>query len=744
MTDDRDNGRGRMIQDRVRAYIREGLAPIPIPRGEKEPVLKGWPQLRIQEEEVPRYWNDSQNVGILTGAPSGGLVDVDLDCPEAVAVADVLLPRTGRVHGRPGNPSSHRWYIADPIPRTTKLKDADGSTLVEIRSTGVQTIVPPSVHPSGEEIRWEWEDGPGRVEGDALLHAVQQVAAVALLAQHWPRKGRHDASLALAGALLRAGWSQDQVKAFVRAICQAAGDEEVEDRIRAVQDTAQRLQAGERVTGLPTLVEIMGEGVVKRLRDWVAVADAGPEAAPLDGQEDFSDTGNADRLVKLHGDRLRYVPAWGDFLVWSQDAGHWIVDQRDVYVRELAKDVGRNLKKQATAETDADRARRVFNFSVRSLNSGGISGMVDLARGVEGIPLDHEAMDADGWLLGVANGVMDMREGRLRAADPRDLITLQCPVAWNEDAVAPRWEQAMREWFPDPEVRAYVQRVAGAALVGIQRDHVLIIHYGTGRNGKGTYTRAIFRALGPYASIVHLSLLVEQRHREHDTVRAALFRKRLAVASETQRRVKLDEASVKNLTGGDRITARRMREDPWEFDPSHSLWLQTNHLPEIAGRDRGIWSRVRVVKWEAVFDEGIRDTDLDETLAAEAPGILRWMVQGCLDWQEHGLAEPEVVLRESLAYRNAEDMLTRFETDMGISFAAELEISAGELQDLLAEWAADEGVEPPRRDVGEWLRENGAIKKQKRVGKEGKRRKFWVGVGIPGSGHESEQTDALS
>ncbi|MFC1662413.1 phage/plasmid primase, P4 family [Gemmatimonadota bacterium] len=342
---------------------------------------------------------------------------------------------------------------------------------------------------------------------------------------------------------------------------------------------------------------------------------------------------------------------------------------------------------------------------------------------------------------------IDLRTGTFRPADPADLMTLQAPVQWDEDARAPRWEQALVEWFPDEEVRAYVKRVAGSALVGAQRDHVFVIHCGGGRNGKGTFCRALQRTLGSYAAVIHLSLLVEQRYSHHDTVKADLFRARLAVASETQRRVKLDEASVKNLTGGDRVTARRMREDPWEFDPTHSLWLQTNHLPEIGGRDRGIWSRIRVVKWVATFEDKDQDQTLDETLAAEAPGIMRWMVEGCLEWQREGLAEPEQVIRETLAYRQAEDTFSRFADDTGLVFSRNLEIQAGELQELLVEWAQAEGLEPPAKELGCWLRENGVRQARRRfTDPSGNRRqaRFWLGVGIEDENHTTAQADVLA
>jgi putative DNA primase/helicase len=474
-----------------------------------------------------------------------------------------------------------------------------------------------------------------------------------------------------------------------------------------------------------------------------ASSSNGDARSPTDspGKElTLTDTGNAARLIGLHGARLHYLPSWGRWIVCAPD-GFYDIDHRDVQVRELAKAVGRQLKREAVKEPDSERAKKLFAYGLASLNARGIGGMVDLARGIEGIPLDHEELDRDGWLLGTENGVIELRTGEHRPARPADLMTMRCPVPWEADATAPRWERAIEEWFPDPEVRAYVQRVAGSVLVGAQRDHVFVIHFGLGGNGKGTFTRALQHVLGPLATEIHLSLLIQTKFSEHDTVKADLFRARLALAVETDKRVKLAEASVKNLTGGDRIRGRRMREDPWAFDPTHSLWLQTNHLPEITGRDTGIWRRIRVVKWERTFSDQDQDRDLDATLAAEAPGILRWLVQGCLDWQREGLKEPEAVIRATLEYRRREDVLSRFAADSELVFRPGLEIGAGELQDMLGRWAEEEGVDRPE-GVTDWLREQGARRKQRRV-EDGKRRKFWIGVGIEDGKHESEQEDAL-
>ena len=255
------------------AYSRRGWCPVPIGLGSKHPPMEGWQDLRIRASDVPRYWTNGEGVGLLLGQPSGGLVDVDLDCGEAVRAADHILPSTNRVHGRASAPASHRWYICDPVPpKVLRFKDARGGTLLELRSTGGQTVVPPSTHPEGEPLLWERDDEPALVDGDVLRHAVSQLAGAALLARHWPIRGRHDLTLAVAGSLLRAGWGQDKVEVFVRAVCAAAGDEELEDRVQVVADTAKKLREGDHATGLPTLAENVGEDVVRRLSDWIGLS----------------------------------------------------------------------------------------------------------------------------------------------------------------------------------------------------------------------------------------------------------------------------------------------------------------------------------------------------------------------------------------------------------------------------------------------------------------------------------------
>jgi Bifunctional DNA primase/polymerase, N-terminal/AAA domain len=261
-------------------YVRRGWSPVPVPRGEKGPRLKEWPNLRLSEADLPEHFNGDVNIGLLLGQPSGGLVDIDLDCRQAVLTASIILmPRTAMIHGRGGAPCSHWWYIARPIQGPAQFHDIDGSMLLELRSTGQLTLVPPSLHPEADMLRWEFSGAPAQVDSEALRKNVARVAAATLLARHWPGKGsRHNAALALAGMLLRAEWSEEEIVPLVEAVAKAAKDEELRGRIRDVTYTARRLDADCTATGAPTLARIMGEEVIRRVRDWLEL-NAG-RAAP--------------------------------------------------------------------------------------------------------------------------------------------------------------------------------------------------------------------------------------------------------------------------------------------------------------------------------------------------------------------------------------------------------------------------------------------------------------------------------
>jgi putative DNA primase/helicase len=488
--------------------------------------------------------------------------------------------------------------------------------------------------------------------------------------------------------------------------------------------------------------EIVRRREVIRSRDVVEIGDRELASTPASTDDApwwkrMSDTHHADRLIELHGERLRFIPAWKKWVVFKPEQQRWRVDDASVRVYELAKDVGRTLKAQIP-EVDSDQLSKVGKAIERAMSASGIRSMVELARGISGVVLDHEKLDDDPWKLGVRNGVVDLRTGKLRPADPKDLMTLQCHVEYDPAVEAPRWRDAVEQWFPDAEVREYVQRLAGLTLIGEQVEHLMAIHYGDGRNGKGTFVRALQYVLGDYATVIDHTLLQKTQQNKHDAIKAKLFRKRFAVASETDKGIKLDEASVKNLTGKDRISAEWKYGDPWDFDPSHLIHLQTNYLPKIAGRDVGIWSRLKVVPWLVTFARPEQDAGLDEALRAEGAGILGWLIEGCLAYQMDGLAEPEAVKNATLKYRATEDKLAKFTKDIGLNTEARDEfIGKKEIQERLKEWAEEEGIPAPKGLTNYLTDELGVNEGWRTINR--KRMRVWLCCSINGNQKEKDE-----
>ena len=237
-------------------YVQQGWTPIPIPDGRKAPRLPGWQKTELSRA-LDHFDDHHGNLGLLLGQPSNDLVDIDLDCAEAVAAADILLPRTGAVHGRTSHPRSHRWYQSPGCQKTIKFEAPDGKSILEVRSTGGQTVAPPSSHPTGERIEWEsFPPEPGRVAWQELLDAASEAAAAALIAREWPKKGsRQKAAMALSGGLLRRGVSERRAAELVRAVSEAALDDETQKRIGAVATTRRAIEAGHSTTGLQSLLE---------------------------------------------------------------------------------------------------------------------------------------------------------------------------------------------------------------------------------------------------------------------------------------------------------------------------------------------------------------------------------------------------------------------------------------------------------------------------------------------------------
>jgi hypothetical protein len=307
----------------AKLYIELGLSPTSSPPRSKHPDYEGWQQPRIKLDNLERYFPTGvdRNVGNLNGGYSSNHHDVDLDCPEGRAAAALLLPPTGWRFGRKTAPESHWIYRTERPFEGAQLKylDTDDSVLVELRGTGGHTIYPPSTHQgTGERIVWHEFTEPARVGLDDLRRAVREVAAVALLARHWPKKPepgehscRHDAYMHLAGGLLREGFDKERLDRIFRALVAVTNDEELDDRLAVIPYTAEKLERDEKVTGFPRLAKLIGEHgdrVAEKLREWFGVKlRFGSGDAPIPEPLPWPDPPGEEAFHGLAGDIVRAI-----------------------------------------------------------------------------------------------------------------------------------------------------------------------------------------------------------------------------------------------------------------------------------------------------------------------------------------------------------------------------------------------------------------------------------------------------
>jgi AAA domain len=327
--------------DAARRYHARGLALTPT-RGKKA-FLDGWHVHGVPEADFERYFAAGYLVGVLNGAINGNLTDTDLDAPEAIAVADQFIPATALVFGRKAKRRSHRYHRADPLPTTAQFRDidSDGTMLVELRSSGSQTVWPPGPYPGDEASAFDADGEPAQVDGNALHRAVVSVAICALLARHWPRTpgSRHAIALAAAGFLLRAGLDAALVKTIVGNAARVAGDDEVHDRLAAVVSTAVKLDTSSPTTGAPTLAMLLGDRFVGRLGHWLRTvsgsggtdgqpaAEPPPDPAPP-GDGDTGAT-NGDGTGDARGPRTApwsYALSAPAFLAEIEQTPDWLVE----------------------------------------------------------------------------------------------------------------------------------------------------------------------------------------------------------------------------------------------------------------------------------------------------------------------------------------------------------------------------------------------------------------------------------
>jgi P4 family phage/plasmid primase-like protien len=372
-----------------------------------------------------------------------------------------------------------------------------------------------------------------------------------------------------------------------------------------------------------------------------------------------TDIGNGERLIARHGCDLRYCHPWRRWLVW--DGRRWAKDDTGGSAAR-AKNTARMMLCEIANVFDKGERKAYFKWHLYSESTKAVNAMLASASSEPGIPILPGRMDQDGWLLNVQNGTIDLETGALRPHRREELITCLALVEYDPDAKCPVWDSVLEKIFNrNANMIAFVQRLFGMALTADISEQVLPIFWGSGANGKTTLLTAILEMMGSdYAVMAPPGLLLVKRGEAHPTERACLFGKRLVVDMESAEDARLDETTVKRLTGSDPITARRMREDFWTFSPTHKIILGTNHKPVIRETKHAIWRRVKLVPFTITIPDNEVDKTISARLRGEYSGILAWCVRGCLDWQRDGLNPPPEVTTATDKYKDEEDVLGQF------------------------------------------------------------------------------------
>ncbi|TMS59842.1 hypothetical protein MW7_000385 [Imbroritus primus] len=343
----------------------------------------------------------------------------------------------------------------------------------------------------------------------------------------------------------------------------------------------------------------------------------------------------------------RYVAGWGRWLVW--DGHRWRTEDT-----LAATDLIRSVCRQTAVRADNPKV------AAKLASSGTVSGVERLARADRRHAATTVEWDADPWLLNTPGGVVDLRTGRKRSHERADRMTKITTATPGGDC--PTWWQFIDEVTGgDKELQAYLQRMVGYALTGSTQEHALFFLYGTGANGKSVFVNTLATILGDYATNAPMDTFMETRTDRHPTDMAGLRGARFVAAIETEQGRRWAESKVKNLTGGDKISARFMRQDFFEFFPQFKLFVAGNHKPAIRNIDEAMKRRLHLIPFTITVPPERRDKHLQQKLLAERDGILAWAVQGCLDWQGHGrLDPPQRVVEATEEYFEAEDALGRW------------------------------------------------------------------------------------
>lgn len=405
----------------------------------------------------------------------------------------------------------------------------------------------------------------------------------------------------------------------------------------------------------------------------------------------LSDWGNAERLTKIHGEKIRYCHPFKRWYIWA--GGQWNFDTTGL-LKKFCKDVVKELLAEAIKAPNSDARKKLVNFSQSCETNQRMLGMLSMAESETGVPILPEDLDRDPYLFNCKNGTIDLKTGKLKPHDPEDLITKISPYNYDPNAKCPKWLAHLDLVMGGNQALIdFLQKAFGYCLTGDTSERKFFVCYGSGANGKSVTSDVIALAIGEYSNRTPTeTLLVKRGDAGIPNDLARLRGARFVYAAESEAGQQLAESKIKDITGGERIIARFMRGEWFEFYPEFKIFLSTNSKPVIKGTTDAIWDRLRLIPFTIRISEDQQrpKTELMEGFIEEMPGIIAWMVQGCLAWQREGLGQPSEVVNATNEYRSEMDILGVFLDDCCVISPA-TEVKKKSLYDAYEKWTEDNG-----------------------------------------------------
>jgi len=606
-------------------YARRGWSVFPLNGKHPFPGTHGFKDATTDPSIIRRWWKTwpDANVAISCSSLHGPIV-VDCDGPNAIALVESLVFSDTR---EATSRENRRHYYFDPpatdqrIARMIKVRPE-----LDILGDGGYVIAPPSIHPeTGKPYTWRNNRACVPFPRPFLkIIASRQEKKNADPLPNVIDEGQRDTLLtSLAGSMRRRGASYDAILAALR--------EENANRVRPPLSDGQLKKIAKSIAGKP----------------------------PAGVGEHFTDLGNARRFVAQHQDDVRSVSlARRPWLIW--DGPRWTTDDTGE-VERRAKATIRSLYVEAAHAPDAEVRDAILKHAAKSERASAVRALLELSATEPEIALTADTLDSDPWLFNVENGTIDLRTGELRPHRRKDLITKLVPVEYRPNAKALRWRSFLKEIMDgDAELIDYVQRAIGYTMTGDTREECLFFCYGHGGNGKTKFFEVIRAVMGDYAQQADFNTFLSRRGEGPRNDLARMRGARLVTASEGDMEKGFDTTVLKQLTGGDTVTARRLYEEAFEFRPQHKLWLAANHKPIVKEQTEGFWRRMKLVPFNVIIPKEQRDRELEQKLMVELPGILNWAIEGCMRWQQSGLPEPKAIRRATESYRDENDILGEF------------------------------------------------------------------------------------